>query len=96
LPATYDAWLVALSYFVASLAAYTAVDLAGRVNDFRSEPRKAAAGRWHKAEHACVDAVRRVGPGRRGTVPATTERRRPPGSRQRSRRDPNICVAHRA
>src|SRR6185295_6589589 len=43
LPATYDAWLVALSYFVASLAAYTAVDLAGRVNDFRGEPRKAAA-----------------------------------------------------
>jgi signal transduction histidine kinase/DNA-binding response OmpR family regulator/HPt (histidine-containing phosphotransfer) domain-containing protein len=43
LPATYDPWLVALSYFVASLAAYTAVDLAGRVNDFRAEPRKAAA-----------------------------------------------------
>ena len=43
LPATYDPWLVALSYFVASLAAYTAVDLAGRVNDFRGEPRKAAA-----------------------------------------------------
>ena len=43
LPASYDPWLVALSYLVASLAAYTALDLAGRVNDFRAEPSKAGA-----------------------------------------------------
>jgi signal transduction histidine kinase/CheY-like chemotaxis protein len=43
LPATYDPSLVVLSYIVASLAAYTAIDLAGRVTEFRSEPRRAAA-----------------------------------------------------
>jgi two-component system, sensor histidine kinase and response regulator len=43
LPAKYDPWLVALSYLVASLAAYTAIDLAGRVSEYRSEPRRAAA-----------------------------------------------------
>src|SRR5687767_12423300 len=43
LPASYDPWLVALSYVVASLAAYTAIDLAGRVSDYRTEPRRAAA-----------------------------------------------------
>ena len=43
LPAQYDPWLVALSYIVASLAAYTAIDLAGRVSDYRGEPRRAAA-----------------------------------------------------
>ncbi|HLX22693.1 MAG TPA: MHYT domain-containing protein [Usitatibacter sp.] len=43
LPAGYDLWLVVLSYLVASLAAYTAIDLAGRVSDYRSEPRRAAA-----------------------------------------------------
>jgi len=43
LPATYNGWLVALSYFVASFAAYTAVDLAGRVREFSAEPRRAAA-----------------------------------------------------
>src|SRR5258705_8426383 len=43
LPASYDPWLVALSYVVASLAAYTAIDLAGRVSEFRAEPRRALA-----------------------------------------------------
>ena len=43
LAAKYDPWLVALSYVVASLAAYTAIDLAGRVSEYRSEPRRAAA-----------------------------------------------------
>ena len=43
LPARYDAGLVVLSYIVASLAAYTAIDLAGRVSEFRGEPRRAAA-----------------------------------------------------
>jgi len=43
LPAAYDPGLVALSYIVASLAAYTAIDLAGRVSEFRAEPRRAAA-----------------------------------------------------
>ena len=43
LPATYDVGLVVLSYIVASLAAYTAIDLAGRVSEFRAEPRRAAA-----------------------------------------------------
>ena len=43
LPATYDLSLVVLSYIVASLAAYTAIDLAGRVTEYRSEPRRAAA-----------------------------------------------------
>ena len=43
LPATYDPGLVVLSYIVASLAAYTAIDLAGRVSEFRAEPRRAAA-----------------------------------------------------
>src|SRR5258706_5938493 len=43
LPARYDAGLVVLSYVVASLAAYTASDLAGRVSEFRTEPRRAAA-----------------------------------------------------
>ena len=42
LPASYDGWLVALSYAVATLAAYTAIDLSGRVREFRAEPRKAA------------------------------------------------------
>ena len=42
LPAFYDPWLVALSYIVASLAAYTAIDLAGRVSEYRTEPRRAA------------------------------------------------------
>jgi diguanylate cyclase (GGDEF)-like protein/PAS domain S-box-containing protein len=42
LPAKYDLALVALSYVVASLAAYTAIDLAGRVSEFRSEPKRAA------------------------------------------------------
>src|SRR5258708_9138255 len=43
LPAHYDLGLVVLSYVVASLAAYTAIDLAGRVSEYRSEPRRAAA-----------------------------------------------------
>lgn len=43
LPSTYNLWLVALSYLVASLAAFTAVDLAGRISEFRSEPWKARA-----------------------------------------------------
>src|SRR5688572_17936441 len=43
LPAQYDVALVALSYIVASLAAYTAIDLAGRVRELRAEPRRAAA-----------------------------------------------------
>ena len=43
LPAKYDLTLVALSYVVASFAAYTAIDLAGRVSEFRAEPRRAAA-----------------------------------------------------
>ena len=43
LPARYDPGLVALSYVVASLAAYTAIDLAGRVREFRTEPGKSAA-----------------------------------------------------
>ena len=43
LPAKYDPGLVALSYVVASLAAYTAIDLAGRVSEFRAESRRAAA-----------------------------------------------------
>jgi signal transduction histidine kinase/CheY-like chemotaxis protein len=43
LPASYDAGLVILSYLVASLAAYTAIDLAGRVSEYRTEPRRAAA-----------------------------------------------------
>src|SRR2546423_576724 len=43
LPSHYDGWLVALSYVVASLAAYTAIDLAGRVSEYRTEPRRAAA-----------------------------------------------------
>ena len=43
LPVKYDPGLVALSYIVASLAAYTAIDLAGRVREFRAEPGKSAA-----------------------------------------------------
>jgi two-component system, sensor histidine kinase and response regulator len=43
LAARYDLGLVALSYVVASLAAYTAIDLAGRVSEYRLEPRRAAA-----------------------------------------------------
>ncbi len=43
LPARYDLGLVVLSYIVASLAAYTAIDLAGRVSEYRLEPRRAAA-----------------------------------------------------
>src|SRR5688500_5031101 len=43
LGAKYDPGLVALSYIVASLAAYTAIDLAGRVSEYRLEPRRAAA-----------------------------------------------------
>ena len=43
LPAQYDLGLVVLSYVVASLAAYTAIDLAGRVSEYRTEPRRAAA-----------------------------------------------------
>lgn len=42
LPASYDLGLVILSYLVASLAAYTAIDLAGRVTEYRTEPRRAA------------------------------------------------------
>jgi diguanylate cyclase (GGDEF)-like protein/PAS domain S-box-containing protein len=43
LPAKYNLALVALSYVVASLAAYTAIDLAGRVSEFRAEARRAAS-----------------------------------------------------
>ena len=43
LAARYDLGLVVLSYVVASLAAYTAIDLAGRVSEYRLEPRRAAA-----------------------------------------------------
>ena len=43
LVATYDPALVVVSYIVASLAAYTAIDLAGRVSEFRAEARRAAA-----------------------------------------------------
>ncbi len=42
LPAGHDLWLVALSYIVATLASYTALDLANRVRDYLAEPRKAA------------------------------------------------------
>jgi signal transduction histidine kinase/DNA-binding response OmpR family regulator len=41
--ATYDASLVALSYLVASFAAYCALDLADQVRVYRDEPRKAAS-----------------------------------------------------
>src|SRR5687767_15261034 len=41
LPASYDAGLVVLSYVVASLAAYTAIDLAGRVSEYREKRRRA-------------------------------------------------------
>src|SRR4029079_8419523 len=43
LPARYDMGLVVLSYIVASLAAYTAIALAGRVSEYRLEHRRAAA-----------------------------------------------------
>src|SRR4051794_36266139 len=43
LTAGYDAWLVALSYLVATFASYTAIDLSSRVREFRAEPRKSAA-----------------------------------------------------
>src|SRR6187549_19902 len=43
LPARYDLGLVILSYVVASLAAYTAIDLAGRVSEYREERRRALA-----------------------------------------------------
>src|SRR5688572_31048670 len=43
LPASYDAGLVVLSYFVASFAAYTAIDLAGRVSEVRAEGGRPAA-----------------------------------------------------
>ena len=43
LPASYNLWLAALSYIVAALASYTAIDLAGRVREFRAEPGKSAA-----------------------------------------------------
>ena len=43
LPANYDPGLVVLSYIVASLAAYTAIDLAGRVSEYRVERRRAGA-----------------------------------------------------
>ena len=43
LPATYEPALVILSYLVASLAAYCAIDLAGRVREFRAEKKKALA-----------------------------------------------------
>ncbi len=42
LEARYNTWLVVLSYAVAALASYAAIDLAGRVREFRSEPRRAA------------------------------------------------------
>ena len=44
LAARYDLGLVALSYVVASLAAYTAIDLAGRVSEYRLEPRVCVFG----------------------------------------------------
>ncbi|QJR14935.1 response regulator [Usitatibacter palustris] len=40
LPASYDPALVALSYFVASFAAYCAVELAGHVREHRNDPRR--------------------------------------------------------
>ena len=43
LSARYDPGLVVLSYVVAALAAYTAIDLAGRVSEYRLEPRRAYA-----------------------------------------------------
>jgi NO-binding membrane sensor protein with MHYT domain len=43
LAANYDLALVVVSYIVASFAAYTALDLADRVSEFRAEPRRAAA-----------------------------------------------------
>ena len=43
MPTGYDGWLAALSYIVAVLASYTAIDLAGRVTEFREERRKAMA-----------------------------------------------------
>ncbi len=43
LPSHYDLGLVVLSYVVASLAAYTAIDLAGRVSEYRLDPRRAGA-----------------------------------------------------
>src|SRR6185436_17757992 len=42
LSASYDPGLVVLSYLVACIAAYTAIDLAGRVSEYRTEPRRAA------------------------------------------------------
>ena len=38
LPARLNLWLVALSYVVAALASYTAIDLAGRARESRAEP----------------------------------------------------------
>jgi diguanylate cyclase (GGDEF)-like protein/PAS domain S-box-containing protein len=43
LAASYNGWLVLLSYIVAALASYTAIDLAGRVRETRTQPRTAAA-----------------------------------------------------
>lgn len=43
LSATYDGWLVALSYLVATFAAYTAIDLSSRVRELQTQPRRAAA-----------------------------------------------------
>ncbi len=42
LTATYNSWMVALSFLVAALASYTAIDLAGRVHEFSAERRQAA------------------------------------------------------
>ncbi len=42
LAASYNGWLVGLSYVVAALASYTAIDLAGRVRVFRADPGKSA------------------------------------------------------
>src|SRR5260221_1631665 len=58
LPASYDAGLVVLSYVVASLAAYTAIDLAGRVSEYRMEPRRAtgwlAGGAFYMGAGICA------------------------------------------
>ena len=56
LPFKYDYALVVLSYVVASLAAYTAIDLAGRVSEFRSETRRADIS---KLWRVCCNGFRR-------------------------------------
>lgn len=41
LPVRYEAWLVVVSYLVAALASYTAIELVARVREFHADARKA-------------------------------------------------------